>query len=61
LEIRLSDAAHFPPTTPRKRPKRKSLHLEKRIQQAKLVAFDLGMAVVFFVTLYKVVMHEIGR
>jgi len=47
----------FPP--PRR--KRKPFDFDKFLKTAKLWAFDIGMTIVFFVMLYRVVMHEIGR
>jgi hypothetical protein len=57
----VSDAAHFPPRRPATRNRRKSFDFEKLLKTLKLWAFDLGMTIGFFVMLYCVVIHAIGR
>lgn len=43
------------------RQERKSFDFDEFLKKVKLGAFDIGLTIVFLVTLYRVVMHEIGR
>lgn len=41
--------------------KKRKFDLDKSLKTIKLVAFDVGMTIVFLVTLYRIVVHELGR
>ena len=52
------------PNAKRRSPKRrtrKPFDFSKLLKNLKLWAFELGMAIVYFIMLYRFVMHEIGQ
>jgi hypothetical protein len=59
-EIRLPTASSHSRRLAKRR-KRKSFNLDEHLKAVKLWAFDLGMAIVFFVMLFRLIMHEIGH
>jgi hypothetical protein len=50
-----------PSRHPVRRKKAKPINLEEKLKQMKLLAFELGMTVLFLVTLYRLVMREIAK